>query len=82
MRLYYDNKATISIAHNLIQHNKTKHVEIDRHFIKEKIDEGVIYTSFVASKSQLVDVFTKDLPSNIYSFLIDKLGMLDIFEPA
>lgn len=33
-----DNKAVISIAHNSVQHDKTKHVEIDRHFIKEKID--------------------------------------------
>ncbi|RVW46186.1 hypothetical protein CK203_076167 [Vitis vinifera] len=49
---------------------------------KEKIDEGVICTPFVASKSQLADVFTKASPSNIYSPLIDKLGMLDIFEPG
>ena len=33
MRLYCDNKATISIAHNPVQHDRTKHVEIDRHFI-------------------------------------------------
>jgi len=32
MRLYCDNKAAISIAHNLVQHDRTKHVEIDRHF--------------------------------------------------
>ena len=37
---------------------------------------------FVASKSQLAEVFTKALPSNIYSPLIDKLGKLDIFEPT
>lgn len=36
MKLYCDNKAAISIAHNPIQHDRTKHVEIDRHFIKEK----------------------------------------------
>ena len=81
-RLYCDNKVTISIAHNPVQHDKTKHIEIDQHFIKEKIDEGVICTPFIASKSQLADVFTKALPSNIYSPLIDKLGMLDIFEPT
>ena len=38
MKLYYDNKATISIAQNPVQHDRTKHVEIDRHFIEEKID--------------------------------------------
>ena len=59
MRLYCDNKAVISITHNLVQHDKTKHVEIDRYFIKEKIDSGLICTPFVGSKLQLVDVFTK-----------------------
>ena len=42
----------------------------------------VINTPFIGSNSQLVDVFTKALPSNIYFLLIDKLNVLDIFEPA
>ena len=37
MVLYSDNKATISIAHNPVHHDKTKQEEVDRHFIKEKI---------------------------------------------
>jgi hypothetical protein len=37
MRLYCDNKVAISIAHNPVQRDRTKHVEIDRHFIKEKL---------------------------------------------
>jgi len=47
MRLYCDNKATINIAHNLVQHNRTKHVEIDQHFIKEKLRAGIICTPYV-----------------------------------
>jgi hypothetical protein len=45
--LYCDNKAAINIANNLIQHDRTKHVEIDRHFIKEKIDDEMMYLPFV-----------------------------------
>jgi len=44
MGLVCDNKSAISIAHNLVQHDRTKHVEIDRHFIKEKLDNGLIAT--------------------------------------
>lgn len=40
MRLYCDNKAAVSIAHNPVHHDRTKHVEVDRHFIREKIDNG------------------------------------------
>ena len=38
MGLAFDNKSAISIAHNPVQHDRTKHVEIDRHFVKEKLD--------------------------------------------
>ena len=47
MKLYCDNKSTISIAHNPVQHDQTKHIEIDRHFIKEKLDSGLICTPYV-----------------------------------
>ena len=38
MKIYCDNKAAISIAHNPVLHNRTKHIEVDKHFIKEKIE--------------------------------------------
>ena len=40
--LFYDNNSVINITHNPVQHNKTKHIEIDRRIIKEKIDAGLI----------------------------------------
>ncbi|RDY01552.1 Copia protein, partial [Mucuna pruriens] len=45
--LFCDNNPTMNIAHNLVQHDRTKHIEIDRHFIKEKLDSGLIVTSHV-----------------------------------
>ena len=82
MRLYCDNKAAISIAHNPVQHDRTKHVKIDRHFIKEKIASRLIFTSFVASKLQLVVIFAKGVQNPTFNSMVSKLGMEDIFEPA
>jgi hypothetical protein len=48
--LYCDNKTTINIANNPVQHDETKHVEIDRYFIKDKLDESIVYMSFVGTK--------------------------------
>ena len=61
LKLYSDNKAEISSAHNLVQHNRTKHVEIDRHFIKKKLKTSIICMSFVPTTQQLVDILTKGL---------------------
>ena len=42
----YETRTVINIAHNPMQHDRTKHIEIDRHFIKEKLDSGLICTPY------------------------------------
>jgi len=59
--------SAIAIAHNPVQHDKTKHVEIDRHFIKEKLEAGIISFPFVISGLQLTDVLTKGVPSKVFN---------------
>nr|GFA25451.1 putative reverse transcriptase, RNA-dependent DNA polymerase [Tanacetum cinerariifolium] len=54
-----DNKAAIQILENPVQRNRTKHVEVDRHFIKEKLEAGLIELPFVKSSDQLADILTK-----------------------
>ena len=75
LRLYCDNKSAISIAHNLVQHDQTKYIEVDRHFIKDKLNIGLICTPFVSSSDQRVDIFTKGLFKPAYDKLVSKLGM-------
>ena len=60
-KLYCDNKATINIAHNLVQHDRIKHVEVDRHFIKKKLERGLIFMSYVHTRKQLAYILTKGL---------------------
>ena len=66
MKLYCDNKSAIDIAHNPVQHDRTKHVEVDRHFIKEKLDSGLICTPFVSTDGQLADILTKGLSGKLF----------------
>jgi hypothetical protein len=82
MKLYYDNKVAISIAHNHVQHDRTKHVEIDKHFIKEKLKAGIICMPFVPTTQQIADILTKGLYKSSFEFLISKLGIIDIYAPT
>ena len=49
MKFHCDNNLAINIAHNSIQHDMPKHIEIDKHFIKEKLEEGIVCMSDVPS---------------------------------
>ena len=61
MKLYSDSKSAITAVHNPVQHDKMKHIRIDRHFIKAEIDNGTIFLSYIATTSQKVDVLIKAL---------------------
>ena len=50
MNLLCDNKAAIDIAHNLVQHDRIKHVDVDRHFIKHNLEDKIIRFPFVKSE--------------------------------
>ena len=82
MNLHCDNKAAIQNAQNPVQHDRTKHVEVDRHFIKENLDEKLIQFSFIQSESQLANMLTKAVSMKMFHGIIDKLGMIDIYAPT
>ncbi|RVW12608.1 Copia protein [Vitis vinifera] len=60
MKLYCDNKAAISVAHNPVLHDRTKHVEVDKHFIKEKIDNRLVCMTYIPTEEQVAMSSPKD----------------------
>ncbi|RVW82381.1 Retrovirus-related Pol polyprotein from transposon RE1 [Vitis vinifera] len=82
MKLICDNQAALHIASNPVFHEKIKHIEVDCHFIREKIALGCVATSFVNSNDQLADIFTKSLRGLRIKYICNKLGAYNIYAPA
>ena len=82
MKLICDNQDALHVASNPVFHEKTKHIEVDCHFIREKIASGCVATSFVNSNDQLADIFTKSLKSPRIKYICNKLSAYDIYAPA
>ncbi|GJX23557.1 hypothetical protein Tco_0228002 [Tanacetum coccineum] len=73
--LYCDNKSAIAVCCNNVQHSRAKHIDVRYHFIKERVENGIVELYFVRTEYQLADIVTKPLPRERFNFLIEKLGM-------
>ncbi|KAK4352549.1 hypothetical protein RND71_028067 [Anisodus tanguticus] len=66
--VYCDNISAIYMSHNPVQHQRTKHIEMDIHFVREKVARGQVKILHVPSSYQYVDIFTKGLPRQLFTY--------------
>lgn len=60
-----------------MQHDRTKHIEIDRHFIKEKLEGGILELPYIKSEDQLADILTKAVNGRMFKECLSKLNVGD-----
>jgi hypothetical protein len=74
--IWCDNSGALSIASNPVSHASTKHIEVDIHFIREKVTNRDIQLHYISTLDQITDIFTKGLPADRFCFLHDKLPVV------
>ena len=75
--LLCDNESAIMIAYNPVDHNRTKHIDIRHHFLRDHSIKGDIEISYVRTDKQLADIFTKPLDEKRFCELRSELNILD-----
>ena len=79
---FCDNQCNFRFAHNPVQHDQMKHVDIDRHYIKETLEHNDISTHYSGSSEQRADVLTKGLIKEQFMKLTNKTGLINIHSSA
>lgn len=64
--VYCDNISAVYLSTNPVQHQRTKHIEIDLHFVRERVALGDFRVLHVPTTMQYADIFTKGLPSSLF----------------
>eukprot|EP01018_Ginkgo_biloba_P008425 Gb_40419 [translate_table: standard] len=74
--IYCDNQSCIKLSKNLVFHDRSKHIEIRYHFIRDCVQRGAVELQYISTDEQVANILTKALVKGKFIFFRDKLGVV------
>lgn len=76
--LFIDNSGSLRLTQDNTLHNRTKHIDVQYHYVRELVEQGVIAPAHVPTDKNISDIFTKALPLDKFSFFVPQLGLTHV----
>ena len=77
-----DNNGCIALSKNPVHHERSKHIAMRHHFLREKVEDHSVKLDFIPSADNLADMFTKALPQPAFEHLKEQIGISKYRSPA
>ena len=74
--IYCDNQSCIKLTENPVFHDRSKHIAIRYHFIRDCVQKGAVKLEYISTNEQVADILTKSLPQGNHVFFRDKMGVV------
>jgi hypothetical protein len=75
--IHCDNQRCVKLSENLVFHDKSKHIEIKYHYIRDMVQRKAIHVQYLSTHGQVVDVFTKPLAMTKFEYFRERLGLVE-----
>ena len=75
--IHCDNQSCIKLSENLVFHDRSKHIEMRYHFIRDLVQRGALKLQYIHTDEQIADILTKPLTASKFMHFCDKIGMVE-----